>query len=306
MENQPTTTNRLTVVRPPFEISYGWDGPPQNQNPAIATFLGELAQSAGLNPKPGFFLQVFHTGLLYEEKYEEAAPPNERHNDLAELVDPSGEGMVINLGFVTGMSTGQMLAACRAWDLPHHHLQLIMQGLNPANGQQVAAPAPEWRLSKGRPEYNGQVQPGPVVITPEEALVWAKLLLSDRQEWVHHGHLILNTEQEGVRHLEAMVSEGTAAEKYLASNAWNGSRTPDQVLDGPTHGCLVDALNDLQAYRQTLALEQRMWEPWLYCVENEKSTAFAIEYMQDVAQVDHDTVLEFLLANCGFKAIPND
>ena len=38
-------------------------------------------------------------------------------------------------------------------------------------------------------------------------------------------------------------------------------------------------------------------EAQIYCDENDKSTEFMIEYMQDFADVDFDTVIEYLTKN---------
>lgn len=38
----------------------------------------------------------------------------------------------------------------------------------------------------------------------------------------------------------------------------------------------------------------KLLEAWQYCDENEKSTAFMLEYMQDVANVDLDCVVNFI------------
>ena len=35
-------------------------------------------------------------------------------------------------------------------------------------------------------------------------------------------------------------------------------------------------------------------EAWAYCDDNDKSTEFMIEYMQDVANVDLDCVINFI------------
>lgn len=35
-------------------------------------------------------------------------------------------------------------------------------------------------------------------------------------------------------------------------------------------------------------------EAYNYCIENEKSSEFMLEYMQDFANVDLDTVLDFI------------
>ncbi len=40
--------------------------------------------------------------------------------------------------------------------------------------------------------------------------------------------------------------------------------------------------------------KNKLMEAWAYCNENDKSTAFMMQYMQDVAGVDHDYVLNFL------------
>lgn len=37
-----------------------------------------------------------------------------------------------------------------------------------------------------------------------------------------------------------------------------------------------------------------------YCDDEDKSTEFMLEYMQDVAGVDLDTVLDFLEENCEY------
>jgi len=42
------------------------------------------------------------------------------------------------------------------------------------------------------------------------------------------------------------------------------------------------------------ATEQILLDAWDYCNKEDKSTEFMIQYMQDVADVDFDTVIEFL------------
>ena len=37
-----------------------------------------------------------------------------------------------------------------------------------------------------------------------------------------------------------------------------------------------------------------LFEAWDYCDENDKSTEFMIQYMQDTANVSFDTVIEFI------------
>jgi len=37
-----------------------------------------------------------------------------------------------------------------------------------------------------------------------------------------------------------------------------------------------------------------LFEAWQYCDDNDKSTEFMIQYMQDVAKVDFDCVINFL------------
>jgi len=38
----------------------------------------------------------------------------------------------------------------------------------------------------------------------------------------------------------------------------------------------------------------KLLEAWQFCDDNDKSTAFMIEYMQDVAGVDFDCVMNFI------------
>jgi hypothetical protein len=38
----------------------------------------------------------------------------------------------------------------------------------------------------------------------------------------------------------------------------------------------------------------KLLEAWQYCDENEKSTEFMLQYMQDVANVDLDCVVNFI------------
>lgn len=38
----------------------------------------------------------------------------------------------------------------------------------------------------------------------------------------------------------------------------------------------------------------KLLEAWHYCDENDKSTAFMLQYMQDVANVDLDYVVNFI------------
>lgn len=40
--------------------------------------------------------------------------------------------------------------------------------------------------------------------------------------------------------------------------------------------------------------KKRLLAAWHYCDKNDKSTEFMLEYMQDVAGVDLDCVLEFI------------
>ena len=40
--------------------------------------------------------------------------------------------------------------------------------------------------------------------------------------------------------------------------------------------------------------KQKLIEAWEYCDENDKSTEFMLQFMQDVAKVDLDCVLDFL------------
>ena len=42
------------------------------------------------------------------------------------------------------------------------------------------------------------------------------------------------------------------------------------------------------------ATKQVLLDAWKYCNENEKSTEFMLQYMQDVANVDLDCVISFL------------
>ena len=43
---------------------------------------------------------------------------------------------------------------------------------------------------------------------------------------------------------------------------------------------------------------QLLKEAQIYCDENDKSTEFMLQYMQDVAKVDLDCVLNFLEKQC--------
>lgn len=38
----------------------------------------------------------------------------------------------------------------------------------------------------------------------------------------------------------------------------------------------------------------KLFEAWAYCDEEDKSTEFMIQYMQDIAEVDLDCVLNFI------------
>jgi hypothetical protein len=40
--------------------------------------------------------------------------------------------------------------------------------------------------------------------------------------------------------------------------------------------------------------KKKLFEAWRYCDENDKSTEFMIQYMQDKARVSLDTVISFL------------
>lgn len=40
--------------------------------------------------------------------------------------------------------------------------------------------------------------------------------------------------------------------------------------------------------------KNKLLEAWQYCDDNDKSTAFMLEYMQDFAKVDLDCVLSFI------------
>ena len=45
-------------------------------------------------------------------------------------------------------------------------------------------------------------------------------------------------------------------------------------------------------------------EAWKYCDENDKSTEFMLQYMQDVAHVNLDTVLVFLEKYGSWSKVP--
>ena len=55
--------------------------------------------------------------------------------------------------------------------------------------------------------------------------------------------------------------------------------------------------------KETKGLLDRAYK---YCNENNKSTAFMLEFMQDFANVDLDCVLNFLEKEGIFKIIKND
>lgn len=40
--------------------------------------------------------------------------------------------------------------------------------------------------------------------------------------------------------------------------------------------------------------KNKLFEAWQYCDDNDKSTEFMLQYMQDVAKVDLDCVVNFL------------
>ena len=40
--------------------------------------------------------------------------------------------------------------------------------------------------------------------------------------------------------------------------------------------------------------KNKLLEAWLYCYENDKSTEFMLQYMQDIANVDLDCVMNFI------------
>lgn len=42
------------------------------------------------------------------------------------------------------------------------------------------------------------------------------------------------------------------------------------------------------------ATRQMLLDAWDYCNQEDKSTEFMIQYMQDVANVDHDCVINFI------------
>lgn len=41
--------------------------------------------------------------------------------------------------------------------------------------------------------------------------------------------------------------------------------------------------------------KNKLFEAWAYCDEEDKSTEFMIQYMQDYAGVDHNCVMTFLI-----------
>jgi hypothetical protein len=52
----------------------------------------------------------------------------------------------------------------------------------------------------------------------------------------------------------------------------------------------------LQAYSTIMKdkIKNKLFEAWIYCDENDKSTEFMLQYMQDFAGVDLDCVVAFL------------
>ncbi len=40
--------------------------------------------------------------------------------------------------------------------------------------------------------------------------------------------------------------------------------------------------------------KQKLLEAWDYCDENDKSTEYMLQYMQDIAEVDLDCVINFI------------
>ncbi len=43
------------------------------------------------------------------------------------------------------------------------------------------------------------------------------------------------------------------------------------------------------------ATKDKLFEAWAYCDEHDKSTEYMLQYMQDYANVSHDTVMNFLM-----------
>lgn len=116
------------------ELAYGYDAPVQNQNPAIKNFLDQLAGAGALKPKAGYFFSVYLKPLRYEQENSEEL------NDKLDLIDPSGEGTIINAGFMTGLTPEEFKLATSAWHLPLNHRKMVLDGLDPKTGQQVAQP----------------------------------------------------------------------------------------------------------------------------------------------------------------------
>lgn len=61
---------------------------------------------------------------------------------------------------------------------------------------------------------------------------------------------------------------------------------------------LIAMTKEMKAKTKALLREAQQ-----YCDDNDKSTAFMLEYMQDVANVDLDCVLNYLEKEGGFKTI---
>ncbi len=49
--------------------------------------------------------------------------------------------------------------------------------------------------------------------------------------------------------------------------------------------------------------KNKLLEAWLYCDENDKSTEFMIQYMQDIANVDLDCVMNFITKTTAKKLV---
>ena len=50
--------------------------------------------------------------------------------------------------------------------------------------------------------------------------------------------------------------------------------------------------------------KQLLFEAWQYCDNEDKSTAFMLEYMQDIANVDLDCVINFIQKNGDKRPTP--
>lgn len=279
--------SRIAITKGPLQIVYGYDGPATGQAAPIANFLDALANAGGLNPQPGYFFQVFHDNLQYEERVEEAPPPDEQHNELVQQIDPTGEGTVINLGFVTGLTASQMMDAMGHghWPIPQEHVERIRRGQCPQDGEQLmrsAIPATTMRMC----------------LRPVEVFVWYHLLAAG-DPYQAHAIAVLNAEGalDTLRHMGAHCDPPF---NHLAKRKWNEAKL---AMSEKAQQLLAKALEEWGAWleledEQALAID----EPTLaaleaahtWCDQEDKSTEFMLAYMQDMANCDLDTVLAYL------------